>query len=84
MEPPEQSFRFCIAEDKDMIVKISYKLKRTLPGEQYDYEELYAESVLQETEQPKSPQEMLDEVVNLVRTNTAVAKLKAKKTSGEV
>ena len=67
-----------------MIVKISYKLKRTLPGEQYDYEELYAESVLQETEQPKSPQEMLDEVVNLVRTNTAVAKLKAKKTSGEV
>lgn len=54
-----------------MIMKVTYKLKRTLPNEQYDYEEIYAESIQQDTEAPKPPQEMLDEIMNLCRTNTA-------------
>lgn len=58
------------------VVKVSYKIKRTLPGEQYDYEELYAESVLQEAEELKEPQVMLEQVMQLCRSNTLSAKLK--------
>jgi hypothetical protein len=59
---------------KKMIVKVSYKLKRTLPGQQYDYEELYVEDVQGEIEEPRSPVVMMQGCIDLVTKNTARAR----------
>jgi hypothetical protein len=63
-----------------MIVEVSYKLGRVLPGgdKVRDFEELYARNSLTESEEPKSPAEMLKECIQLCRSNTARAKMSSK------
>ena len=90
MEAPVQNWTFGIGKRKEngimAIVKITYKLHRTLPGQapdiKYaDFEELYAEDLVLETEEPKPVEERLTALTTLIRTNTlsAKAKLAAKK-----
>ena len=57
-----------------MISKVSYKLRRTLPGQQYDYEEMFAEDTTDATES-KTPIEMMRGVIELCTNNTARARM---------
>ena len=60
-----------------MISKVSYKLRRTLPGQQFDYEELFAEETIDATD-AKTPIEMMKGVIELCTANTARARMTKK------
>lgn len=60
-----------------MINRVSYKLRRTLPGQQFDYEELYAEDTASDVD-PRTPMEMMKGVIELCVNNTARARVTKK------
>jgi hypothetical protein len=61
-------------EGRDMISKIEFEIRRTLPGSEYDYQRLLIQDVTSETEEPAKLQDRWDAIIESATKNAATVR----------
>lgn len=80
----KKSVKLVIDTEKGMIAEVEYTIRRALPGKnEYDYEIIRMKSIQDETEEPRTGEKMLKEVMSMSRQATAAYQANLKARSAE-